>query len=878
MPRAALPACLLLLCVPLAGRAGEPFPVAGEWPCERGRQSLLARSPLKGHLTTPRLAWKYDTGSLRTSFVVEPAAGAGSLRLPDPNAPLAALDRGDPRWGLLPPEAEVGGGRQPLWRTERVTYADVRPDLPGLEKIEFESGFDLPTVSGRWQPCAGHCYGWQKGAWVQLWQTAPIEMLFSALPLSGDFDGDGALEIALLPWYELLLLDARTGAVKYRCRFTGQRSYGFFGACDLDGDGRSEFLVQADFCKHVDVLAFREGRLALLWQREIEAEISNPRKVLRAYPHPVADVDGDGRPELVLSIYSETGDQRWHVTVREPLTGGLRADLPGECLAGLFDLDGDGLTELLTSVTAGAGPPPGGTIRVRSLRGGQPTTLWAADGAAWVTWEPPLPANVNSAATGARRDLLCREAPGGAWVAVRRPRPHGSDELLVGQWHSGRLHFTSRVSGAGLAAVALSPRGALLAAATTAPGQQAQLAVSGGRARAVCAEYPGGATATPAVVCPDGETRPTIVVPGLDEQLVAFYPPQDDRPARERWRLSGRAPGENWPETRGAVLADLLGDGRRQVLYATAAPGGGARLVAAALDGRELWHHDFPAIPGTPPVWNTGGVILWQTGHLTDRRSLDVVVTVRRSMMHSEETYALSGRDGHELWHRDRLVSDRGVGGTPFALADYDGDGRDDLATFHPSLVCLLQGSSGADLLARDAAWDSVPARPVYWGLPLAGDFEGTGRPSLFFATTRRSLTALVRTDGSLAWSDALDRSPCSLPAVGDFDGDGRLEAVAVGYGDGTRCYEGASGKVEWVVPTPVAGTPRGAASADLDSDGRDEAIFTTGTTLWCLGAPGRLLWQFPLPAAGSPPAVADLDGRLSILILCANHEVCCLQ
>jgi hypothetical protein len=34
-----------------------------------------------------------------------------------------------------------------------------------------------------------------------------------------------------------------------------------------------------------------------------------------------------------------------------------------------------------------------------------------------------------------------------------------------------------------------------------------------------------------------------------------------------------------------------------------------------------------------------GGIILWQAGHLTGRRTQDVLVTIRRSMMHSEKRY-----------------------------------------------------------------------------------------------------------------------------------------------------------------------------------------------------------------------------------------------
>ena len=259
------------------------------------------------------------------------------------------------------------------------------PDEPGKEKIEFESGFAKPTVNGQWQKCVGRCFARREGKWVQVWETQPIDLLFQPLPLVGDFDGDGKPEIAILPFHELLLLDARTGAIKHRCRFTDTRSYGFFGAYDLAHDGRTEFLVQADFSKHVDVLGFRDGKLTLLWQRNVEADISNPQKILRVGPNPVADVDGDGQSEVLTTIFNERGDQRWRVTVHEALTGRIKAELPDEYLAAVLALDGGGVSQLLTISATGAGVPEFGTIRVRSLKDNRLTTLWEKKNAAWET-------------------------------------------------------------------------------------------------------------------------------------------------------------------------------------------------------------------------------------------------------------------------------------------------------------------------------------------------------------------------------------------------------------------------------------------------------------------------------------------------------------
>jgi outer membrane protein assembly factor BamB len=868
-----LAACPFLILTSLAGPPPRAFPAPEEWPAYRRDGSLQAHSPARGSLVSPRIVWQQFVGVLESQVVLEPASGESRLSLPLEQVAPASIPSGLAPENFLPKPDLVQGEA----RSTTTTYADVLPEEPGKEKIEFESGFAKPTINGQWQKCVGRCFARREGKWVQVWETQPIDLLFQPLPLAGDFDGDGKPEIAILPFHELLLLDARTGAIKDRCRFTDTRSYGFFGAYDFAHDGRSEFLVQADFSKHVDVLGFRDHKLTLLWQRNVEADISNPQKILRVGPNPVADVDGDGQSEVLTTIFNERGDQRWRVTVHEALTGRVKAELPDEYLAAALALEGGGVSQLLTISAAGAGVPEFGTIRIRSLKDNRLTTLWEKKNAAWETWEPPLPANVQSTATFGRTTVMSHRGSQGVTVVVHEandPRT-GIVTLSTARWEGGSLQPVMSVTGRRLQAVGLDDSNRLLVRVYHPPGEAALLQVAGAKATLLATKRAGSSPGPVVVAWPDGAKEPTIIVQGHGEEVVAFHPPDGDGKAKLT-RLAGRGQSTSWPEVRGPVVADLAGDGRRQLLLAAASPEGFARFVAEDFSGRTLWHHDFPSIPGTPPVWNTGGIILWQTGHFTDRRREDVLVTIRRSMMHSEETVLLSGRDGRELWRRSRQISQRGVGGTPFALADYDGDGLEDLASLHPSIFYLLKGSTGGDLLAKDATWKEVPAQPVYWGQPIAGDFLGTGRPALFFGG--RSMTGLVRADGSLVWWDALDHSAQDLPAFGNFSGRGRLEAVGAGYPDGIRCYNTATGHVLWRLPMPAPGSVIGSASADLNGDGRDEAVFVIGQQLVCLGAgsapaEGRVLWQLSLPVQTGPPTLAVLDKNSGLSILLAGAD-----
>lgn len=850
----------------------------GEWLCHRGSPTQDGRALIKGRITQPHILWKHYVGQIESVVIVDPVPVDSTVDVPLSNLTDGSLDAKDPRWGFVPPEVDLEGRRQNVGNTTTTIYADVLPDVGGLEKIEFESGFGLPTVNGNWQPAVGRCFAWKNGAWVKVWQTDPIPMLFVPLPIAGDFDSDGQPEVAILPWKELLILDARTGRIKDRCPFTEGRSYGLLGVYDLDADGSSDFVVQADFAKHVDVLGYRDGKLKVLWQRSIEPDISNPRKILHVHPTSAADVDGDGRLEVFVNLYDDTGDHRWHLTVHHGTTGQVIADMADEYLQGVVDIDGDGVSELLTCRTTEQAVPEHGTIRVRAIRRGQVTTMWEYPNAAWQLWDPPLPSNVNSGATLPQRTVLCRNVRGRTAVVVRQPASGQPDEIvaLCLRWGDGKFRLSSSLRGPRLQAIGLDSDGRLLVRTFTSPNTSSRLTLTRGTGRVVHSRQTGTTPSSPVVCFPKGADRPCVIVQGYGEELVVVQGGKDGAAPTEVRRFVGRGQASQWPASLGAVAADLQGNGGRQVIYATQAPSGCARLVVRDAGGQETWHHDFATLPGGAPIWNVGGVILWQAGHFTHASQQDVLVTIRRSMMHSEETLLLSGRDGTEVWRRDRQISQRGVGGIPFAVSDFDGDGLDDAASFHPSLFYILKGSTGKDIIAMDATWKDVPIRPVYWGLPVAGRFEDSPRASVLMAGA--TMTALIRADGTCIWHDAIEKSPRDF-AFGDFDGDGRVEVMGLGYEDGIRCYRASDGKVAWRIANPAKGPLSGTASADLNSDGRDEALGVSGTSLFCLGmaseGEGKLLWKLDLPVNAGPPSVADVDGSGVATILLVGDDGC---
>ena len=169
------------------------------------------------------------------------------------------------------------------------------------------------------------------------------------------------------------------------------------------------------------------------------------------------------------------------------------------------------------------------------------------------------------------------------------------------------------------------------------------------------------------------------------------------------------------------------------------------------------------------------------------------------------------------------------------AFVDLDGDGDFDaivgevggtLAAFENT------GSNAAPLWLRHASWDP-PAAFGKGVAPALGDLDGDGDPDLLVGTNDGVVRGVenVGGHGAPAWRvqpawDTADLGSEARPALGDLDGDGRLDLL-VGLADGTI--------VAFAGPAPFARRPEGdpparssraaPALGDLDGDGRVDLV-----------------------------------------------------
>jgi putative cell wall-binding protein len=318
-------------------------------------------------------------------------------------------------------------------------------------------------------------------------------------------------------------------------------------------------------------------------------------------------------------------------------------------------------------------------------------------------------------------------------------------------------------------------------------------------------ELPGAVVreSSPGLADLDGDGRLDVVFGAHDQRVYAL-------------RGGDGADVAGWPApTTGEIdsspsFADVTGDGQPEVFIGSGvANDRSGAMYAFGSSGRVKYRRAFPDpdYPSGGPVHSTPAL-----GDVQGNGDLEASV----GALAVRSLWSVRARDGASITGRELYYWDDSIYSSP-ALADVTGDG----------IAEVVVGG------------DATPGPPVDHRGGMVRAVDHTGRAVWTFLTND-----IVR----------------SSPAVGDVDGDGKLEVVFGGgdfwHGtDATAVFalDAATGRLEWRRSTD--GVTDGApALADVDGDGRlDVAIATFNSNPVRAG-------DTPLPVKGG--SVYALDGR----------------
>ena len=674
-----------------------------------------------------------------------------------------------------------------------------------------------------------------------LWHQVYNDYMYFPQPIAGDVDLDGKNECIVLTHSKIRAYHLDSGLEKWSLRWDWVRSYGAFLQRNLDSDPYPEYIVLSDTSRRVEVIDNTGAGFELLWEAILEyprdIQPSLMKNTLRYGFTSVADLDGNGRMEVVVNLLEESVDQRWHTLVLDELDGSRVLDLPDTYCHGAADLNGDGRAELFL-----AAAPNGSDALPAALTVGN----WSRSGGFAPLWQSPTPQRYVTLLHDFANDMQ-NNSIGGTIADVQIFNQAGKSYFKTDAgnwfWEDGAI-------------------------------------VGGGKGDPSVAEPKGFALTqyyadkhSPIVADLNADGIAEVLVQDLTQTFQVVRPPAAAGAAPQQ--IGSLARGGNvhfwgsWPH-----FADLDGDGAVEHFRITRRADGGETFHVIDSRNQTVWSREFP--PATGSQASQAGIVSYNTGRFNNDPCLDVFVSWYGDAA-GEYSLALSGADGSQLWRLDLLAGQTYQKASTFAsgftaVRDVNRDGYDDIAILaHGVSMGIVNGNTKQTLAMKETTGTNQNDAGHYL---YPGKWAVGASPRLVEETPGGALKLLMDdSQDGFGVSDMTLKEDWSIAVgvpyqlrlhfgVGDVDGDGRKE-VGIPYSDGLfRCHDLATGEVKWTYD--IGSSCSDVITADVDGHGRDEFLFGTGDgRLIALGGEGdapRLLWSRQFSQEVGSPIMADLD------------------
>ncbi len=799
----------------------------------QGREGYFAQARSGVRLVLPdgKLLWNQPKLGVGGVIAVEDFDGDGAsealITLGQTALTLLDVRTGNTRWTWQPPVGSFVGSYK-LWRQGEKRRLICFPQ-------NTLRGYCLDLTHRGNQPVIV----WEQNYPNTFWQG------YGPLIALADMDNDGISDIVLAskPGY-IAVISSETGAIKFDIHhnITGGESagrpYGLLAATDIDGDGfRDVAMLSCQVEEYITLLRNDGGkRLQPLWSLFIEHDLPDDFRELRPNITSLADVNGDGRKELVIGLFNVTGDNRWHTVVIEPTKGfqARLADLPDRYFWGCYDLNGDGCPEIITSTET-------------QRRTASESTLQAVDGRTF-----------RDIATVERATFAMsgwRVPDDTAFMAVRNT-PHyvqkqdGARGLLLlrqaGKPSESFWHIRDGVSV--VETYSISPISRAVALST---GSE----TIGRRDRSIRPPEAHAAFAASAPLVGYANGKPELVF-ALSNGTVTGGQPDFQSPGRFKtsWSVPGGLPAL-WIGIRGQrVVCTVQND---SILLSEPRPGERTTPKTIIRLPYPLYRHSITRSGATLIPFGKEQMRLYaglQTG----------VHTLASALYDSR---------GATLWFDEK----EGPYPRTAAVADLQGRGEYTILVDNHGKHLLYDLSGRSRLIAH--GWhNTVPGRDngAKYVVPIVGPFGPGGVTRILMTSGLQTLEILDAEGSRLAKRDfaSVSEFEWSGAAVGKIRPDGQWDLAMVNQEGIFHCIDVNTCQTRWTFPTGSRATlPINVISADIDGDGRDNFLMgLPNGDLIALDERGGspvVLWKktFDYGVRDTIAADVDGDGLLEIIV-----------
>jgi len=719
-----------------------------------------------------------------------------------------------------------------------------------------------------------------KTLWKKTWNEFKSYQPSIAL---GDFDGDGVLDIFYCTKGEVAVYDGVNGDKKASEKWTSGgslgngRNYGEFFAVDINGDGLCDVVMMNPYlCEHSSVLVSNGEKLSLLWDNFHEFDSNGNEKSLKVMIEGFDDHDGDGRYEIIYSVYNDDGENKWKTYIFHADETDLNAAknnaqvIDGVIFSGAVDLDGDGKNELILS-SADTRSPLSHTVNyVYKYNGSVYESAAASEKASVVFSEYKSYRITHGSHFTARRELLEITYGGKTYFFLKDENGKASAYTLDGGALSKGIQLD--IAPIYCADVDLDGNGEYF---YIEDGACKVSSVSG----TALAQFTVGAPhqKTPVAADLDGDGSLEVIIAGSGHVSAVKV---NARGAQLLWTKKGYGSRSNVLNFSAMILKTE--NGHRAVFAVDDELTGESRIGVFKADGSEEWGYTFKGYHNSTENIDSG-IYQYLYGDMNGDGALDIIVFLMTGDDYSESIHVICGKTHERIYVEEGKVGGssnaRGAGPCPnYATAyDTDGDGYCELFVGARDFFTRYEWVDGEIKRTKEKRATSPDYEYYYLEyIPVIVD----GKCYLVMSSGWYAF-GVCDDMGKIIWKKKYATpGECNGygATVGNFYGDEKPEIAFQNKEGKIDIYDVLTGELLKSVNTNM--TSKSLGSADLNGDGYDD-IFCGNYNSGEIGVfnPTKRSAKFVTISNNgfiSDPIVADADGDdlLEILFVCSDGRL----